>query len=215
VAREGFTNCPNEVLEALMVAGDITRAESQIILTVARFSYGFRRETAPTSITFLERSTNLPRRTVRRCLASLQEKKVLALKGKERIRGKGPKVLAWKINHPKMWQVCTVASPVGEKVCTPLSPLDQQVCAVKPPLNDPSVHTGDRQVCTVASPKKEREEIPNTEEAAFLLQSRFFSKDKKILGDPQSFIDAWKDARPDLDLLHQLRKAEAFLVSTC
>lgn len=181
-----------------MACSEITRAESQVVLSVARCTFGFHKEQAPISISWLEGLTSLPRRTVTRCMSSLQSKNVISPKGRERI--KGQLVTVWKINPVSTWKVGTQTSL---EVGTPQSLLNA-------PGRDPS----GPKVGTVGSPIKERKKEPTTEERAFLLNSKFFSKDKKLTEDPEAFINAWKDARPDLDILQSLKKADAYLLST-
>ncbi len=131
--EEGFfTSFPNDRLEALMVAGDITRSESQIVLSIIRLTLGFQKEEAPISISWLEQLTNLPRRTVTRSLVSLKEKKVVSSTGHKQIRGQ--KVSVWKVAPPSMWKVGTTTSLLGTlgrdasdlKVGTPRSPIKER-----------------------------------------------------------------------------------------
>ena len=180
-----------------MASCDITRAESQVVLSIGRCTFGFHKEQAPISISWLEGLTSLPRRTVTRCMRSLQSKNVITPRGQERI--KGQLVTVWKINPVSTWKVGTQAS--------------LEVGTVASLLNAPGRDPSDPKVGTARSPIKERKKETTTAEAAFLLNSRFFSKDKKLRVDPEAFIDAWKDARPDLDILHSLKKAEAYLLS--
>jgi len=107
--KEGFfTSFPNDRLEALMVASDITRAESQIVLSIIRLTFGFQKEEAPISIAWLGHLTGLRRRSVSRCLTSLKGKNVVSSTGYELIDGQ--KVSIWKVPPPSTWKVVTAKS---------------------------------------------------------------------------------------------------------
>ena len=168
-----FTSFPNDRLEALMSASDITRAESQVILSIVRLTFGFQKDEAPISIAWLGHLTGLPRRSVSRCLASLQGKNVVSATGYQLIDGQ--KVSVWKVAPPSTWKVVTTRTLPSAKG------------------SDRSDTTGsdhtDPKAVTTRSPIKETEKKKKKETRSASADERFkplkdfvFSEYKRIKG---------------------------------
>ena len=137
---KSFTSFPNDCLEVLIATDDITRAECQVVLAVIRLTFGYHVQQAPISIGRLEEETGLPRRTVTRCLDSLQEKNVVSLTGYEMIEKQ--KVSVREVPHPSTWKVGTAKS--------------LQVGTVQSLPSAEGRERGDQKVGTIRSPIKEK-----------------------------------------------------------
>lgn len=67
-----YTNIPNGLLETLF-SSDLNASELKVILFIIRYTYGFHREFARLTVTFIANGTGLSIPTVKRALAILKK----------------------------------------------------------------------------------------------------------------------------------------------
>ncbi|MGN0462960.1 MAG: replication protein [Ruminococcus sp.] len=78
--EDGYTRIANELYRALYMA-DLSGAELRIVHFVLYNTYGYNKKTCQLSADFISKGTNIPVKTVRRCLNSLVTSKVLISNG--------------------------------------------------------------------------------------------------------------------------------------
>ena len=154
-----------------MVAGEISRAENQVVLSIARLTFGFQKEEAPISIGLLGQLTGLPRRSISRCLASLQDKNVVSSTGYELIERQ--KVSVWKFAPPSTWKVVSVRSlPVVTRQTLPSAKGSDRT--------DPKVVTARTPIKEKKKRKEEKKRSASADARFGPLQEFLFSDYKRI-----------------------------------
>lgn len=78
--EDGYIRVANELYRALFMA-DLSGAELRIVHFVLYNTYGYNKKTCQLSADFISKGTNIPVKTVRRCLNSLVTSKVLISNG--------------------------------------------------------------------------------------------------------------------------------------
>ena len=76
-SEQGFTKVPNELLDMLM-SNLLTSAERQVLMCVARKTYGFHKEWDAISLSQFEKNTGITRRHINNALKTLVAKRILA-----------------------------------------------------------------------------------------------------------------------------------------
>ncbi len=195
--EEGFfTSFPNDRLEALMSASAITRAESQVILSIVRLTFGFQKEEAPISIAWLGHLTGLPRRSVSRCLASLQGKNVVSSTGYQLIDGQ--KVSVWKVAPPSTWKVVTTRTP-------PVVTARTLPSAEGSDRTDPKVVTARSDIKETKKRKEEKKRRSASADVRFEpLKEFLFSDYKRIKGMSLNPVFNGSDGKALKDMLKDL-----------
>ncbi len=110
--EDRFTAIPNELLEAVYSA-KFTVTELRTVLVVIRFTYGFRRNSAELSLSFLSSMTEIPKRTIERAITALIANKVIfSVSGGSR---KDSRMLGVNKNYSE-WNVEIVLKPCSNSV---------------------------------------------------------------------------------------------------
>lgn len=68
----GFTRVPNEIFLRL-ISGELSKVETQVLLTIVRLTIGFNKKSAPISIGIISKLTKLPSSKISHSLNTLQE----------------------------------------------------------------------------------------------------------------------------------------------
>jgi len=179
-----------------MVAGDITRAESQIVLSIIRLTFGFQKKEVPISIAWLGHLTGLRRRSVSRCLVSLKGKNVVSSTGYELIEGQ--KVSIWKVPSPSTWKVVTAKSlPVVTTRTLPSAEGSDRT--------DPKVVTARSDIKEKKKRKEEKRRRSASADGRFKpLKEFLFSDYKRIKGMSLNPVFNGSDGKAVKDMLKDL-----------
>ena len=107
-AENGHLDIAHEVLEAL-TRSQLNGAQWSVAMTVLRKTWGWKKKTDQISLSQFSTSTNLPRRTISRALASLENSRIL-------VPHRSPgKMTEWSFNKDwESWGLGTPMTPVSK-----------------------------------------------------------------------------------------------------
>ena len=146
MSKDGdFTMFPNKILAALM-SYHFTPMQLEILLFIARYSYGFRREHCDIGLTKLQKATGRAKRRIRSTISDLVALNVIGIEN-EPTNNRARTVY---IKDPNEWDRCALYGAQGTEWCTGDSTVhrgeDQTVHRGRGPNGaqgeDQTVHTG-------------------------------------------------------------------------
>ena len=98
IMQKGFTALPNSILKILM--SSFTIAETRILLTIARYTYGYNRDRASLPLAFISSEVGISKTNVAKSVRSLINRKIITVYSKatytrSKVIGINPDLSQW------------------------------------------------------------------------------------------------------------------------